>query len=170
MIVDTDILSMFAKVKEIDLLVGFLGQDNTAMTPAIHTEISIPLQYGYSFPNEFLSRIPVVPLTERVWRMYERLQTSCPSLGRGELEAIAFCKVERALFATNDSAARTFARQQGVQVISLQAILKGFWRSGLLSREEVRQLLERIKTADNLEVPSEVKAEIFGVDNTNRIE
>jgi hypothetical protein len=45
---------------------------------------------------------------------------------------------------TNDRVARMFARDQGVQVISLQALLRGLWMSGVHSKDEVRVLLERI--------------------------
>jgi len=65
-------------------------------------------------------------------------------------------------YATNDSLARKLAQDQGVQVISLQAILRGLWLSGMQSKAEVRELLERIKKADYLEVPPEVELEIFG--------
>jgi hypothetical protein len=58
--------------------------------------------------------------------------------------------------------ARRFARDQGVEVLSLQALLRGLWVSGVHSKDEVRALLERIKTADALEVPSEVEMGIFG--------
>lgn len=161
-IIDTDILSMFAKVGAVDVLEGFLEKGRVAMTPAIRDEISIPMQYGYTFPGEVLSRIPVVPLTEQVWREYERLWATMGfSLGKGELEAIAFCRVEGALFATNDSAARKFAQDQNVQVVSLQAILRGLWVSGMRSKAEVKELLEHIKKADYLKVPPEVEVEIF---------
>ena len=106
--------------------------------------------------------MPVTPLTEQIWHEYERLWALRPSLGKGELQAIAFCKAEGAFFMTNDRVARMFARDQGVQVISLQALLRGLWMSGVHSKDEVRVLLERIKAADALEVPPEVEMEIFG--------
>ena len=161
-IIDTDILSMFAKVGAVDVLGEFLGRERVAMTPAIRNEIAMPMQYGYTFPGEVLSRIPVVPLTEPVWQEYERLWAMGCSLGKGELEAIAFCRVEGGLFVTNDSAARRFAQDQSVPVISLQAILRGLWLSGIRSKAEVQELLEQIKKADYLEVPPEVEEEIFG--------
>jgi len=160
-IIDADILSMFAKVDAIDVLCEFLGKGRVEMTPAIRDEISVPLQYGYSFPEKVLSKIPVIPLTGKAWQEHERLWAIGSSLGKGELEAIAFCSAEGALFATNDSAARRFAQDQGVQVISLQAILRGLWLSGTRSKGEVKELLERIKKADYLEVPPEVEMEIF---------
>lgn len=49
-----------------------------------------------------------------------------------------------------------------MQVISLQAILRGLWLSGTRSKAEVKELLERIKKADYLEVPPEAEMEIFG--------
>jgi len=78
------------------------------------------------------------------------------------LEALAICKTEGMLFATNDVIARRFGQDQGVQVISLQAILRGIWQSGLRRKAEVRELLEQIRKADNLEVAPEVEIEIFG--------
>lgn len=161
-VVDTDILSMFAKVGAMHILGTCLGQGRIVMTPAIHDEITAPLQYGYTYPTEVLAQVPVEPLTDQIWREYERLWALRSSLGKGELQAIAFCKAGGALFLTNDRVARRFARDQGVQVISLQALLRGLWVSGVHSKDEVRALLERIKAADALEVPPEVEMEIFG--------
>jgi hypothetical protein len=43
----------------------------------------------------------------------------------------------------------------------LQAILKALWKKKIKNREEVKQILERIKDADNLAVSREVEKEIF---------
>jgi predicted nucleic acid-binding protein len=158
---------MFAKVGAIPILGAFLGQGCIVMTPAIHDEITAPLQYGYTYPTEVLTQVPVVPLTEQIWREYECLWALRPSLGKGELQAIAFCKAESAFFVTNDRVARRFAREQGIQVISLQALLRGLWMSGIHSKDEVRVLLERIKEADALEVSPEIEMEIFGESENN---
>jgi predicted nucleic acid-binding protein len=134
---------MFAKVGAVHILGTFFGQGRIVMMPAIHDEITAPLQYGYTYPTEVRSQIPVEPLSEPIWREYERLWALRSSLGKGELQAIAFCKAEDALFLTNDRVARSFARDQGVQVLSLQALLRGLWVSGVHSKDEVRVLLER---------------------------
>ena len=160
--VDTDILSMFAKAGAMHVLGAFLGPGRLVMTPAIHDEITAPLQYGYTYPTAVLAQVPVEPLTAQIWQEYERLWALRSSLGKGELQAIAFCKATGALFATNDGVARRFAREQGVQVLTLQAIMRGLWLSGVHSKDDVRALLERIKDSDALEVPLEVGREIFG--------
>lgn len=162
LIVDTDILSMFAKVGALDTLVALIGQEVVGITPAIADEIAIPLQYGYAFPREVLSKIPVIPMSSQVIERATQLRLKNSSLGRGEREAIAFCQIEVAQFATNDKVARTFAHSQDVQVISLQALLRALWLSGVRSQTEVKVLLEQIKQVDKLKISAEVENDIFG--------
>ncbi|MEA1994526.1 MAG: hypothetical protein U9N35_09090 [Euryarchaeota archaeon] len=49
LVVDTGILSMFAKIDEVVLLTD-LFNDKVVITPKIRDEISAPLEYGYTFP------------------------------------------------------------------------------------------------------------------------
>jgi predicted nucleic acid-binding protein len=101
-----------------------------------------------------------VPLANQALEEYGRLQENL-SLGKGELEAIAYCKTEKCTFATNDIKARGFAKREGVSVISLQAILKVLWKKKIKSKEEVKEILETIKDRDNLAVSRELEKEIF---------
>jgi predicted nucleic acid-binding protein len=164
LIVDTDILSMFAKADAVSVLVELIGQERIGMTPAIAEELGIPLQYGYDFPQKVFSTVRVVPLGSGVAEELIRLQAWATTLGKGEREAIAFCKAEGALFASNDAKARSSAQAEGVQVISLPALLRSLWVSGLKPKEEVRALLKRIQQADRLLVSKEVELEIFADD------
>ena len=156
---DTDILSMFAKIDAVDLLKRLFGE-KAVMTPKIRDEISVPLEYGYTFPLKVISTIKTVPLSNVALEEYGRFRENL-SLGKGELEAIAYCKIERCTFATNDIKAREFAKREGVAVISLQAILKALWKKKIKSKAEIKQILERIKDVDNLAVSREVEREIF---------
>ena len=158
-IIDTDILSMFAKVDEIDLLLALFNQ-KIFITPKVRDEISAPLEYGYNFPLRAISKIQAVPLNESMLRLSERPQENLV-LGKGEVESIAYCKVAGCIFATNDTKAREFAKAQGVLVISLQAILRALIRKNLRSKEETREILEKIKEADNLVLTRKTIDEIF---------
>lgn len=109
-IFDTDILSMFAKIDAIDLLKQLFGE-KAVITPKIRDEISIPLEYGYNFPLKVISAIKTIPLSRQALEEYLRLQKNF-SLGKGELEAIAYCKTEKCIFATNDIKAREFAKSE----------------------------------------------------------
>lgn len=158
-IFDTDILSMFAKIDAIYLLKRLFGE-KVLITPKIRDEISVPIEYGYTFPLKVISTIKTVPLSDQALEEYERLQENL-TLGKGEIEAIAYCKIEKCIFATNDIKAREFAKGEGVFVISLQAILRALWKNKLKSKEEVKQILEKIKDADNLISSREIEKEIF---------
>ena len=158
-VVDTDILSMFAKIDGVYLLKQLFG-DKTVMSPKIRDEISAPLEYGYTFPLKVLSMLKTVPLSKEAIDAYVRFQGNL-NLGKGELEAIAYCKTEKCIFVTNDERARGFAMSEGIQVFSLQAILKALWKKKLKSKGEVKQILERIKTADNLAMSKEIERGIF---------
>ncbi|MEW6378884.1 MAG: hypothetical protein AB1611_04680 [bacterium] len=120
----------------------------------------MPLEYGYIFPLKVISSIKTVPLSNHALEEYIKLEGNF-SLGKGELEAIAYCKTERCLFATNDIRAREFAKSEGISVISLQAIIKALWKKKISSKKGARQILERIKEADNLAISREVEREIF---------
>ena len=156
---DTDILSMFAKIDAIYLLKR-LFNEKVVITSKIRDEISVPLEYGYTFPLKVISTIRTVPLTNHVLEEYVRLQENL-SLGKGELEAIAYCKTEKCIFATNDIKAREFAKSEGVFVISLQAILRALWKKKISSKKETKRILERIKEADSLAVSRDVEKAIF---------
>ncbi len=134
-ILDTDILSMFAKTEALNVLVEFMGRENIRMTPAIAEEISVPLQYGYDFSLQVLSQIPIVPIGVQVVEELGRLQTIGATIGKRFLLLTTF---------------GIFAQNRGVEVIYLQAILRVIWVSGIRTKAGVRELLEQIKNADRL--------------------
>jgi predicted nucleic acid-binding protein len=150
---------MFAKIDSIYLLT-LLFEEKAVMTPRIRDEILAPLTYGYTFPLAVISTIKTMPLPLEALEEYVRLQANT-TLGRGELEAIAYCKIEGCAFVTNDLSARKYAEAEKVSVISLQALLKALWKKNLKKKKEVREILERIKEADNLFVDKELEDEIF---------
>jgi rRNA-processing protein FCF1 len=150
---------MFAKIDEIETLIR-LFDGKIAITPKIRDEISVPLEYGYLFPQKVISEIKTLPLDKEVLGEYEKFQKDF-TLGRGELEAIAYCRKKGYMFASNDIKAREFAQRHGVFVISLQAILKSLWKNKIKTKEEVRDILKRIEKADYLMVTEKIINEIL---------
>jgi len=161
LILDTDILSMFAKADAISVLKALFGEMNLAITPGIEEEISIPLDYGYKFPSRALLEVKIIPITEEALLEYNRLLKGVRSLGKGELEAIATCRVNGYIFATNDFVARKFAKTEGVHVVSLQSIMRALWKSEIKTKEEVKKLLNKIEKSDNLTISKKIEKEIF---------
>lgn len=53
-LVDTDILSLFAKAEAMDLLLRLFRVDRISITQSVFNELAIPLEYGYQFPIPYL--------------------------------------------------------------------------------------------------------------------
>ncbi|MGD2250465.1 MAG: hypothetical protein PVF58_18875 [Candidatus Methanofastidiosia archaeon] len=150
---------MFAKIDNIDIL-NLLFNEKVVITPGIRDEILAPIIYGYTYPLKVVSAIKTVTLTHEALQEYLKSQEDV-TLGRGEIEAIAYCKAKKCTFVTNDIKARKLAETKGVPVISLQALLKSLWKKKLKTKEEVREIFEMIKKADNLLMSKKDEKEIF---------
>jgi len=69
-IFDTDILSMFAKAKGLDVLFSLLADFKLCIIPRIKEELSAPLEYGHSFPQQIFNKFEVVaPYQGRTFRV-----------------------------------------------------------------------------------------------------
>lgn len=54
-LLDADILSLFAKVDAMPLLCEILKCDKLPITSGVFNEIMVPLTYGYEFPNRIIA-------------------------------------------------------------------------------------------------------------------
>jgi len=158
-IIDTDILSIFAKSGEISLLRELFG-DDAAMTPAIVQEISAPIEYGYEFPHLVFETIKTVQMIEEANRYYHTLSRN-KKLGNGECEAIAYCKSTSSIFVTNDKKAREIASAHHVTVVSLPALLRVLIIKGIRTRQEMRIIFNKMKKIDMLVIDPQVEKNIF---------
>jgi predicted nucleic acid-binding protein len=156
---DTDILSIFAKSAEIPLLHELFGEE-MRITPAILQEITAPLDYGYEFPHAVINTIKSVTLNDEAIA-HHHLLTQNKKLGKGECEAIAYCKSTSSIFITNDRIARETAIQFQVTVISLPALLRVLIVKKIRTRDEVKILLNKMKKNDNLILDPRIEKTIF---------
>lgn len=148
-IFDTDIVSLFAKADSLVLLSQILPDFQFAITAKIREELSVPLLYGYNFPqnifNQFVTLIP----TEPEYLLYGLMRETYNSLGKGEIEAICIAKTRQYLFASNDKKALEIALQEKVVVINSYTILKVAYEKKILDRSEITRLLKRFEEKDN---------------------
>ena len=84
-IFDTDILSVFAKIKRLELIKRLFGM--IYITPMIREELTVPLEYGYDFPKEILEKSTVIiPTLEELGQYNEfkrRVETYCRNSEKG---------------------------------------------------------------------------------------
>jgi predicted nucleic acid-binding protein len=144
--------SAFAKIGRLELLKRLFSKHTLAITPMIRGELTVSLDYGYTFPREIFKQFEVIYPSEKEIQEYLQLQVEERSLGKGELEAICICKSRKALFSSLDQAALRFAREAEVETLELHSILRALWVSGLQSKEEVKEVIMAIEDKDNTRI------------------
>jgi predicted nucleic acid-binding protein len=151
-IVDTDIASAFAKIKRLDLLLRLFSNHSIFITPRIFEELSVSLDYGYTFPLDVFESFDILYPSEEESKSYKEMLIGNKSLGKGELEAITVCKSRGYVFTSMDFAALQFAVSMNIDVLDLQSILRALWRSGIKSKDEVKMIIREIEEKDNTSI------------------
>lgn len=148
-IIDTNIASVFAKIERLEILSDLLSKRPAFITPRIFEELSVPLDYGYTFPLDIFGCFEVLYPTAEENDAYQEMLICNRSLGRGEVEAICICKSRGYVFSSMDFSALRFAEFLGVETLELHSILRFLWKSGLKSKDEVNTIITEIEEKDN---------------------
>ncbi len=139
---------MFAKAKSLNILFDLLAESKLSITPKIKDELSIPLEYGYSYPEDIFKKFDLVVPDKDDFTEYERLKALYPYLGKGELEALAIAKTRKCILAVNDRKAFEVACKEGITPINVHTILKTLLKK-ISNKEEMSILINRLEESDN---------------------
>ena len=148
-LVDNNILSTFAKVSRLALLFQVTAEV-LYISPNVHDELQQGLQAGHTvlqavFDLIASGKLRVVSLTgEDRQRIVQIPFTSA----KGETDSLAYCLGHQAIFVTNDQRAYKRGMRLGVTCIRLATLLRSLWVSGVLNKEEVRELIDEIERAE----------------------
>lgn len=151
-IFDTDIVSTFAKVEKIKILKQLFCKYNVSITPKIHEELIIPLNFGYNFPLNVFRNFGLVYPSQKEEQDYLKLSLNEFKLGKGELEAIIICKRRGYIFSSLDKVALSYASREGIDTIQMHSILRAMWKSGLQSRDDVKKIIKNIEEMDKTQI------------------
>lgn len=151
-LVDTSILSTFARVEALPLLESLFCRGSLCVTSAIFREIMEAISQGCSWLGQVPAwlengRLQLVSVTAE-----EVLATQAlpDSLGLGEREAIVLGQARRWAFLTNDRRARNYCREVGVEVFDLAGLLRALWTTGVRPKKFVRSLAARMEEAEGI--------------------
>lgn len=151
-IFDTDILSAFAKTDNLPLLKKLFSKHDVYITPEIYEELSIPIDYGYNFPLKIFEEFEILTPYEKEQEIYRLFLKANHCIGKGELEAISICINRKYYFSSMDEVAISFAEENDVTTISLHSILRSLWESGILTKNEVHEIILQIEQKDNTRI------------------
>ncbi len=146
-IADTDILSMFGKVKSINTLRLLFNE--LYVPTAVYEELLRAKDAGLSFIDYVLDDIEVINLSEEEHHEYISLLKNEKYLHKGEVQAIIICKHRGGVLLTNDKKAKKFCTKNGNPCFDIKGILRAFLLRDILNEIELRQLISQIEDTDN---------------------
>ena len=153
-IVDTNIVSTFARVGSLELLTELPGDDTLYITAATYHELRKAVKVGCHFLLPVVDAVNIgtpVDLIELTRNEILATRSLPDSLGPGEAESIAVCLRRPSVqFLTNDKRAKNVCREHGVGCLDLPAILRALWTKQVISREEVQELVTRIESEQGM--------------------
>lgn len=151
-LVDTNILSTFAKIDRLDLLEEVLGEMH--ISPNVLDEVKRAEELGYPHAEKILG-----------WVKKDKILISCPqddevklldevpfSFGRGERDCVAMALKRNALIVTNERKVLNYCKKKGIAHVRLNTLLRKLWKDEIMSQDEVRELIDEIEENDNLVV------------------
>ncbi|MBI4596591.1 MAG: hypothetical protein HY730_09505 [Candidatus Tectomicrobia bacterium] len=149
---DTNILSTFAKIQELCLLVRLFGGERIGIVPAVFEELQNGVTEGYVALKPVIENIEksqidlVLPGTDEILEK----ATLPKSFDEGERETIAVAKSRAYAILTNERLIKNWCNKAGIKCFDLPAILSALWRTELLTKEGVQELCRQIEEKDRV--------------------
>ncbi|MDE0554125.1 MAG: hypothetical protein OXI24_07925 [Candidatus Poribacteria bacterium] len=150
--VDTDVLSIFAKIQRLPLLFAVFDQATLNITPAVENEIKIGVSKGFYFSHD----ITALQTQGRI-RIYhptpvdrEFMRSLPQTLDAGERESMAICKRFTATLASNERRVMHHCQTNGIHCLNLVDILRLLWELEILTQTDVRKVITKIEIKDRL--------------------
>ncbi len=149
-LIDTNILSTFAKIDRLDLLEEVFGEMH--ISPNVLDEVKKAEELGYSHAEKILELIRVGKIHISCPKEYEvELMDKIPSsFGRGERDCVAMALKRDALIVTNERKVLNYCEENRVAHVRLNTILRKLWKDDIMVEKEVRDLIHKIEENDNL--------------------
>ena len=160
-IVDNNILSTFAKIGRLHILFQLFHQSQIGIVPAVYNELRIGVRKGYVELKEVMEMVQkksirLITLTEAEIFLKPTLPLS---FDEGELESVALCKSRKITLLTNERSVKNWCVKEDIKYADLPDLLRACWQSKVMSKKEVKTLIDEIEDKDNITFRS--KEEIF---------
>jgi len=165
---DTNILSSLAAGESFPRLRLLFAPAKLVIPPFVEQELQTGLDKGLHYLEPILLAIPNKQLQVISLSAEEELLTfNYPGgLNEGERQAIAIAQMRKAILLSNDGQAIRYCKRRNVSVVNLVDILHLFWVRNVMSPDEVREVIEKMKRVEGLALTPDHLAEIFAPQTT----
>jgi len=149
---DTNILSTFAQIDQLSLLLRLFGNQRVGVVPAVYAEFQAGVKKGYTDLQTVVKLIQqgridlVTPNAQEVFQ-----QDLLPaSFDAGERETLAVAKSRGHAILTNETQVKNWCNRERIEYWDLPGLLRALWRINLVTREQVRSLIDQIEARDRI--------------------
>tara|TARA_Y100000310_G_scaffold278560_1_gene297055 strand:- start:701 stop:1201 length:501 start_codon:yes stop_codon:yes gene_type:complete len=151
-LVDTNILSTFAKIDKLDLLLRLLEDYDACISPNVFEELNKANELGYSYVKKVFDlidgqKIQIVSPQRDEFLLSQKLPKG---FGSGERDSLAITKSRNLIFLTNDKKIINYCGKHEIDCLWLNIVLRLFWRENLLTKGEVNDLIDEIEIKDKI--------------------
>ncbi len=151
-LVDTNIISTFAVIDEMEFLIEVLDSDKLFISKNVEAELERAVISGHRFIKPLFKMIEggiieVVTPTRIETTWSDGLPSS---FGSGERDSIAICKQRNGIFLSNERKVRNYCQRNEIPCLDLPILLRRSWRAGVRSRQEVTKMMVRVEKEDNI--------------------
>src|SRR4029453_1868319 len=87
--------------------------------------------------------------------------TLAMTLGAGERESIAIARVRGGTVLSNESRVAHHCRTHGVSCVRLPDILRALWVEGIVSQQEVQEIIRDLQVTDRMQFTQSILQAIF---------
>ena len=160
MIFDTDILSMLGKIGRTDLLRKLFPKTSLVISFEVYNELLRAKEAGYDFVDDILEQeFGIVCLDSELIKEYEEKKIKLRNIYAGELTSILLSKWGGMAFVTNDSKAKRFCEENGVEWLDIIDLLRLCYRKQVLDERGIEKVVREIEEKDRTRITR--KEEIF---------
>ena len=138
-LIDTNILSTFAKIDRFELLFEVFNQETLYISPNVFQELKDARDKRYDFVElifELLQskKLKLLPLEEDEYMLMLQLPKY---FGKGELDSIAICTRRNYILLSNERKIIKFCAENEIDHFDLNGILNALWMFDIVSKEEI---------------------------------
>ena len=149
-VADTDFLSSFLKIGELELVFKVFKTKEIVITEAVYNELKEYPVFDLLLPYFSAKENKIIVKKVSAKNFPEQL-------GNGERESIVIAKANKAKLLTNDGVAGRYAEKFGVKVIDIPAFLFYCKEKKNLNTSQLKMIISNLKAKDFYEFEEEVE-------------
>lgn len=151
-LVDTNILSTYAKIKRFELLFEIIDREELFISTSVLHELDTAENMGYDFVKVIFDyidkeRISIISMDDEESDLFLGLPDS---FGKGERESVAISKVRDYIFVSNETKVKNYCDKNDIDIVDLPTLLRRVWKTGLKEKETVNKIVGEIENKDNV--------------------